>query len=178
MKKPGKAALARARALYDEGRAPLHEIALGLKLSAAAFRAFRKTENWPPRGVQVLPQPKRTRAPQEPPPEAGGEESLDTRPLERRLVRALRREIARAETEIENASHPGAERKARILGLLVKTLGDLRRLDATDKANAQKAAPDATEEQPPRDLPPRDLAALRQALVERLEELRGEREPD
>ena len=160
MKKPGKAALARARALYMAGAMPLTKIAAGLSLSPAAFRALRKRENWPERGA----------APPPPPVEAS-EDSLDTIALERRLVRALRREIARAESEIENASHPGAERKARILGLLVKTLGDLRRLGAADKAQAQRGADDRNDQD---DEPPRELAALREALAERLAGLRGE----
>ena len=89
-------------------------------------------------------------------------------------MRALRREIARAESEIENAAHPGAERKARILGLLVKTLGDLRRLGAADKAQAARGSDD--KDGADHDQPPRELAALREALAERLESLRGERD--
>ena len=170
MKKPGKAALARARAHYEAGDMPLTKIATTLGLSPAAFRALRKRETWPARGrpKAVLPPP-----PPPTPPEPG-DESLDTRALERRLVRALRREIARAESEIEKAAHPGAERKARILGLLVKTLGDLRRLGAADKARAQRGSDDAHE--PDRDEAPRELAALREALAERLASLRGERD--
>ena len=166
MKKPGKAALARARAHYDADDMPLTKIAATLGLSPAAFRALRKRETWPARGrpKAVLP----------PTPPESGDESLDTRALERRLVRALRREIARAESEIEKAAHPGAERKARILGLLVKTLGDLRRLGAADKARAQRGSDDAHE--PDRDEAPRELAALREALAERLASLRGERD--
>lgn len=159
MKKPGKAALAKARALYDEGATPLSKIAASLGLSAGAFRALRKREDWPPRGA--------------PQPPAGApvrcDDALDTEALEKRLARALRREIARAESEIENAVHPGAERKARILGLLVKTLGDLRRLGSPDKAQAQKASDDRDEKP---DEAPRDLATLREALAERLERLR------
>ena len=41
MNKPGKAALARARALYDANDMSLAAIAKGLKLSPAAFRALR-----------------------------------------------------------------------------------------------------------------------------------------
>jgi hypothetical protein len=51
MNKPGKAALARARALYDANHVSLTEIARGLKLTPAAFRALRQREQWPPRGV-------------------------------------------------------------------------------------------------------------------------------
>jgi hypothetical protein len=167
MKKPGKAALARARAHYEADDMPLTKIAAMLGLSPAAFRALRKREIWPERG-----RPKAV-SPPTPPPESG-DESLDTWALERRLVRALRREIARAESEIEKAAHPGAERKARILGLLVKTLGDLRRLGAADKARAQRGSDDAHE--PDRDEAPRELAALREALAERLASLRGERD--
>jgi hypothetical protein len=166
MKKPGKAALTRARALYTDGATPLTKIAATLNLTPAAFRSLRKRENWPERGAGPAPP---TRDPVE-----ASDETLDTLALERRLVRALRREIARAESEIENTAHPGAERKARILGLLVKTLGDLRRLGATDKAQAQRGAHDV--EEPAREDAPRELAALREALAERLESLRGERD--
>jgi hypothetical protein len=165
MKKPGKAALARARAHYDAGDMPLTKIAATLGLSPAAFRALRKREAWPERGTPATAFA--------PPPDTG-DESLDTAALERRLVRALRREIARAESEIEKAAHPGAERKVRILGLLVKTLGDLRRLGAADRAQSQRGGDDAHE--PDRDEPPRELAALREALAERLESLRGDRD--
>jgi hypothetical protein len=168
MKKPGRAALARARALYDDGATPLTKIAAGLKLSPVAFRALRKSEGWPERGAAASPPAA--------PVEAASDESLDTIALERRLVRALRREIARAESEIENTAHPGAERKARILGLLVKTLGDLRRLGAADKAHAQRGVDDKDDRE--HDEPPRELAALREALAERLESLRGERDAE
>ena len=63
------------------------------------------------------------------------------------------------------------ERKARILGLLVKTLGDLRKLGTDERAQAQKATADDSTEHP------RDLAALRQALAGRLGALRSTR-PD
>ena len=89
MTKPGKAALARARRLYEAGDVPLGRIAEQLHMSPAAFRALRKREQWPPRAGD---QP----APKAPAPDQD-EGSLDTRALERRLVRALRREIARAE---------------------------------------------------------------------------------
>ena len=150
MNKPGKAALARARALYDANDVSLAAIAKGLKLSPAAFRALRQREQWPPRGETLRVE--------------SDEASLDTLALERRLVRALRREIARAESEIEQTAPPGAERKARILGLLVKTLGDLRKLNHDERAQAQKTTSDDTDN--------RDLAALRQALARRLGELR------
>ena len=155
MTKPGKAALARARALYERGEVSLTTIAKGLKLSPAAFRALRMREQWPPRTeTRVIAQTTEN-----------DEASLDTIALERRLVRALRREIARAESEIEQAAPPGAERKARILGLLVKTLGDLRKLGTDDRAQAQKAAGDATDH--------RDLATLREAFARRLGQLRS-----
>jgi hypothetical protein len=150
MNRPGKAALARARALYDANDVSLAVIAKGLKLSPAAFRALRQREQWPPRGETLRVEI--------------DEASLDTLALERRLVRALRREIARAESEIEQTAPPGAERKARILGLLVKTLGDLRKLNHDERAQAQKTTSDDTDN--------RNLAALRQALARRLGELR------
>ncbi len=150
MNKPGKTALARARALYEANEVSLADIAKGLKLTPAAFRALRQREQWPARGEMPMAD--------------ADEASLDTLALERRLVRALRREIARAESEIEQTAPPGAERKARILGLLVKTLGDLRKLNHDERAQAQKTTSDDTDT--------RDLATLRQALARRLGELR------
>ena len=152
MTKPSRAALVRARALYDADQVPLAAIAKGLKISTAAFRALRQREQWPARGEQIAAV-------------EADEASLDTLALERRLVRALRREIARAESEIEQTAPPGAERKARILGLLVKTLGDLRKLNTDERAQMQKGSGDDPDN--------RDLAALRQALARRLGELRG-----
>lgn len=159
MTKPGKAALARARRLYEAGDVPLGRIADQLHLSAAAFRALRRREQWPPRAKPALP-------PERHPLADADDGSLDTRALERRLVRALRREIARAESEIEQAAPPGAERKARILGLLVKTLGDLRKLGSDERWLAQKDETYDSHEDG------RDLAALRAALAGRLGALR------
>lgn len=161
MTKPGKAALSRARLLYDEGEAPLAKIAAGLGLTPAAFRSLRKREKWPQRGVQAV-----LRTADDPSPVP--DEQVDTFALERRLARALRREIARAESEIEKDAAPGAERKARVLGLLVRTLGDLRKLVPAGKHAGTKAAEDEIDADAPR-----DMAALRDALVERLERLRS-----
>jgi hypothetical protein len=164
MKKPGKAALARARALYDEGVTPLAKIAAALGLTPAAFRALRKRDNWPER---------RAAAPKlnEPATPQASDEQVDTFALERRLARALRREIARAESEIEKDAAPGAERKARVLGLLVRTLGDLRKLGQAERGESAKSAEDESHDEIPR-----DMATLRAALVKRLERLRGSRD--
>ena len=161
MTKPGKAALARARRLYEAGDVPLGRIADQLHMSAAAFRALRKREQWPARTSDAPPLKL--------PASDNDDASLDTIALERRLVRALRREIARAESEIEQAAPPGAERKARILGLLVKTLGDLRKLGSDERLQAQKdETHDSADDS-------RDLAALRATLAERLGALRKPR---
>lgn len=164
MKKPGKAALARARALYDEGVMPLAKIAAGLQLTPAAFRALRKKDNWPERRTvaQKLPEAAQQQA---------SDEQVDICALERRLARALRREIARAESEIEKDAAPGAERKARVLGLLVRTLGDLRKLGQAERGESAKSAEDESHDEIPR-----DMATLRAALVERLERLRNSRD--
>jgi hypothetical protein len=50
-REPSKAAIARARALYDAGETSLADIAKALKLSDAAFRARRKLWDWPPRAA-------------------------------------------------------------------------------------------------------------------------------
>jgi hypothetical protein len=168
-RKPGAAAIAKARALYEKGCVPLHEIAATLKLSRHAFLSLRRQLDWPARSTTTPP------APPQPgePPEPATDEAVDTGALKRRLGRALRREIARVESELEQIAPPGAERKARILASLVKTLTDLRRLDEPKKPDGQGGAQDGRD-----DGPPRDLAALRQALVDRLENLRGQRDAE
>jgi hypothetical protein len=168
-RKPSAAAIVKARALYDDGLTPLHEIAASLKLSRHAFLTLRRNLDWPKR-----PAPAKAAKPASKPrpPDDAADEPIDTAALKRRLAHALRREIARVESELENVAPPGAERKARILASLVKTLADLRRLDDTMKQASQGGAQDDGRD----DGPPRDLATLRQALVERLEDLRGQRD--
>jgi hypothetical protein len=169
-RKPSAAAIAKARALYDDSLTPLQDIAATLKLSRHAFLTMRRKLAWPKR-----PAPAKAAKPAPKPrlPEDGGcDEPIDTGALKKRLAHALRREIARVESELETVAPPGAERKARILASLVKTLADLRRLDDTMKQASQGGAQDDGRD----DGPPRDLATLRQALVERLEDLRGQRD--
>lgn len=169
-RKPSAAAIAKARALYDEGLTPLQDIGLGLKLSRHAFLTLRRQLDWPTRpaaakAANPAPKPRLTHS--------DADEAVDTGALKRRLAHALRREIARVESELETVAPPGAERKARILASLVKTLADLRRLDDTMKQASHGGAQDDGRD----DGPPRDLATLRQALVERLDDLRGRRDP-
>ena len=168
-RKPKAAAIAKARALYDEGETPLAEIAAMLKLGRAAFLSLRKSQGWPSRGrgrkQAAITTPAAAPEPDRP------DEPVDTNALKRRLAGALRREIARVESELENVAPPGAERKARILASLVKTLADLRRLDEASKPNDSEASDERRD-----GAPPRDLATLRQALVDRLEDLRGQRD--
>lgn len=180
---PSAARLKRARALYDAGEAPLKTIAAELRIGEDSFRRLRKRQAWPPRPRTARP-PDTCDASASPPaaPEAeAGDERIDRASTRRRLVRAIRREIVRVESQLDAVASPGAERRSRILASLAKTLAELRRLDEPKTHTRGEAGDDRqgdasrTEDAPGEQPPPRDLAALRQALVDRLEELRGRR---
>lgn len=160
-----RADLAAARALFDQGRVPLPVIASTLGLTERGFRTLRQREGWPQR--PKVPKPVAQ-------PAAADDERDATAPLKARLDAAIRREIRRIERDGGKETPPGAERKARILASLVKTLADLRRLDPPGRRKTE-AGDDENHGDTPRETP-RDMAALRRALVERLAELRGERD--
>lgn len=147
------AAVASARRLYEETRTPLAEIARGLGVAPATFR--RRLAGWgfSPRGRTKPPRRKPVRPPREAP--AAPDEParpLDTLAMAERVGAALQRALPRIEASLEAGKD--VERQARALASLVKTLGDLKRLE-----NAGAAATDE---------PGRDLAGLREELARRL----------
>jgi hypothetical protein len=86
----------------------------------------------------------------------------------------VEREFARAEAALEKNAPKTIEASARTLAILVKTLGELRRMrheaeEPRENAREDVDSPAAADE------PPRELAELRAELARRLERLRGER---
>lgn len=94
-------------------------------------------------------------------------EPVDARALRRQLEGRLHREIASAGARLASASDAAAERGARTLASLVKSLTELRRLETLDPSTAgQTGDADACDERPPR-----DLDTLREELARALERL-------
>lgn len=94
---------------------------------------------------------------------------VDARALRRQLEGRLHREISSAGSRLASASDAAAERAARTLASLVKSLAELRRLESLDPSTAgQTGDADARDERPPR-----DLDTLREELARALERLSG-----
>lgn len=92
---------------------------------------------------------------------------VDARALRRQLEGRLHREISSAGARLASASDDAAERAARTLASLVKSLAELRRLETLDPSTAgQTGDADACDERPPR-----DLDTLREELARALERL-------
>lgn len=172
-----------ARRRYQAGES-LVSIARFLKVSDATLRKYRLTWGWGERLAASGPG-----AALAIPPEAdgscAGEASsrdneaavADTHVLSRRVEAAVRRELAGIEKRLgSGADASAAERNARVLASLVKSLAELARIDtarkeAGDVQNESNSGDADTEDR----RPPRDLAELREELAARLERLRAER---
>ena len=172
--------LSEARALYDAG-APVTHVAGLLGLSDKAFRRFRADNGWP-----LRPSPIRAKAsPQTPPPEPpaapqvaeGAAQPLaaaDGEPDIPRFRSKIQGRVHKQMAEIERRfGEPGAdvERDARLLASLVKSLTELRRLEALC-APAREKTGDMDERDDER--PPRDLATLREELARALSRIEGD----
>ena len=175
-----EAELAEARRRYEAGDS-LASIAAGLGISQTTLRRRRLRWGWPERpaagGVEADQRPVRKAAK----PVAAAEDAavgVDTRGLSRRVEAAVRRELSGLEKRLTGSADPAeAERNARVLASLVKSLVELGRLEAVRKQTGggghESSGVDATEDDR---RPPRDLAELREALAARLERIRAERE--
>ena len=170
---PSREKVAQARLLYDAG-APIAELLKLLHMSAAQFRRFRETNDWPMRASACA---RRTGAAEAPP----APRPADPGRLIARLEDAVEREFARAEAALEKHAPKTIEASARTLATLVKTLAELKRMRReTDELTegGRDADDDAAQDDAARDEPPRELAELRAELARRLERLRGERPPE
>lgn len=164
---PSRQKIEQARLLYDAG-APIAEILLLLKLTAAQFRRFRETNGWPMRASACVRKADPPPPPKPPPP------ARDHGRLIARLEDAVEREFARAETALEKHAPKTIETSARALATLVKALAELKRLRRDADGIREDASRDDDETADASTEPPRELAELRAELARRLERLRGE----
>jgi hypothetical protein len=171
--------LREAHKLYLDGAASVASIAASLGLNTSAFYRLRQREGWPPRPNPILARRKPAAAsppaaPDDRPPAPPCAETPpieDAAELTDRLERALAREVASFEAGAEPEAAP-AGRNARILASLVKTLAELRKLEAAPKTKRRQGQTHDGEAK----RPPRDLAALREDLARKLAEFRRSRE--
>jgi hypothetical protein len=160
-----------ARRAYEDSSESLRSIADRLGITHKQLRLLAERSGWRLRPPQTPEErrrnfimagiaasrrraaARRAAPPQELPPAA------DRLGLVKKLRTAVEREIAVAEKRLkQNAGGAGIERAARTLASLVRTLRELRALEA-------EAEPDEAEEVP------RDADELRRALAERLDRL-------
>lgn len=87
------------------------------------------------------------------------------------VAEATQRELAKVHKNLASGKTEDVERNARLLASLVKSLAELRRLEALDPlGGAQAAAVEGQDDQ----RPPRDLDTLRDELARALEQISGE----
>lgn len=171
-----------ARQRFDAGDS-IHSIASLLGVSGNTMRKYIRLWEWPARPAKGR---KATR-----PVEAPDGDAIDTRRLARRVEATVRKQLASIEQRIGGEADPAdAERDARVLASLVKSLAELARLDAAGAVAAGKSAgaggrkgtggadDDLTISGGNAARPPRDLAELREELAARLRHLRAGRDPD
>ena len=152
------AARERAQALYESSSQTLEDIGSSLGLSPAAFRKARQLWNWPSR-----PRPQRRTG-------AVADAPVKAETLRMRLEQQLRRELEAVEAML--AQDPAgvlpataAEKRARTIGSLVRSLNELRRLDPPDGETGNDDFPVSLDE-------------LRTQLAQRLDQLRSRRQSD
>ncbi len=179
-----------ARALYDSG-APVAHVAKALDMSVDAFRRHRQKLGWPMRASPIARRPaaktsapkvsakRKTMAAAPPlpspaeasPPEIAEDAPVNLPDVRRRIGDVAQSELAKVHRLLSSGKTEDVERNARLLASLVKTLAELRRLEALDPLAS--AHPQAAEGQDD-ERPPRDLATLRDELARALERLSGE----
>lgn len=179
-----------ARALYDSG-APVAHVAKALDMSVDAFRRLRQKLGWPMRASPIARKPaaktsapnvraaRKTRLPTPPPsptaetpaPEIAEDPPVNLPDVRRRIGDVAQSELAKVHRLLSSGKTEDVERNARLLASLVKTLAELRRLEALDPlAGAHTQAAEGQDDE----RPPRDLATLRDELARALERLSGE----
>lgn len=185
-----------ARALYDGG-APVARVASELGMDAREFLRHRKTHGWPLRPSPVrksatpglkpssrpAAKPKTARAKKtrrkppvrkpaaqaiEAPDIAAGAPVANFAHTRRKLERALHESLSSVEKKLSSGANSDVERNARILASLVKSLAELRRLEALEpRSDDNTGAADGTEDE----RPPRDIETLRDELSRALERM-------
>jgi aminoglycoside phosphotransferase (APT) family kinase protein len=163
--------IARARALYETTSVPVHDIAKMLGIGTTTFMKRVKLWKWRPRNRRLaeLDAAAKAEVPVEEIRKIAEEQMivLSQASLIERIRSAVEREIVAIENVLAAAESarlrsPDAERAARSLSALVKTL---REVNTLEKAGAENDEPEKDQF--------RDLDDFRRELVARLDRLRA-----
>jgi hypothetical protein len=168
-----------ARLLYDARAVPLKEIEALLGMSRNAFYAFRRDAGWPMRkrggDCALIEEPalatgdantNADTAAQTPPPAV---KPMVPDELIPKIEAAINREFAHAEHALAHGEPRNAEKTAKTMASLVRSLAELKRVqrDAHGHDRSNNAADEP---------PARDLAELKAELARRLDRLRRARD--
>jgi hypothetical protein len=159
-----------ARLMYDAGAVPVEEIAATLGLKRAAFYNLRKKLGWKPRRPFNHPEPTGPLSGLE----AGPAAPVTPRSLDElipKIEAAINREFAHAEHALAHGEPRNAEKTAKTMASLVRSLAELKRVkrdsQGHDRQNDGAGEP-----------PARDLAELKAELARRLDRLRRARDAE
>jgi transposase-like protein len=121
----------RARQLYEGSAHSIEDIAAGMGIAQSTIGAWAKKHRWTrPEGAPRPAGPRRKAVERSTPAQ-----------LCQRMHRALGRQLTKLEQRVEIASRDSAEKDARTLGVLAKTLETLMQLDRNDGAKVNKPEP-------------------------------------
>ncbi|MBV9394795.1 MAG: hypothetical protein JOZ84_10315 [Methylobacteriaceae bacterium] len=157
-----------ARLVYDAGAVSVEEIAAMLGIKRAAFFNFRKKHGWKPR--RPFNHPERSEEPAVAAPIASGR-TLTPDELIPKIEAAINREFAHVEHALAHGEPRNAEKTARTMASLVRSLAELKRVqrDAQGHGTHNDGAGEP---------PARDLADLKAELARRLDRLRRARDAE
>jgi hypothetical protein len=164
-----------ARLLYDAQVEPLEAIEKMLGLNRIGFYRFRVREGWPMRKhggdhTAVYERRGNDSAPDAPlSPEAT---RLNHDELIGKLEAAINREFAHAEHALAHGEPRNAEKNAKVMASLVRSLAELKRVPRGAPAAHEKQKEGADEP------PARGLAELKAELARRLDRLRRARDAE
>ena len=157
-----------ARLIYEAGAVPLDEIAAMLGYTRSGFLAFRRRQGWKPRRPFNYPE---EAAEAGAPMPAGPARSVTPDDLIPKIEAALNREFAHIEHAIAHGHPRDAEKTAKTMASLVRSLAELKRVqrDAQGHGTHNDAAGEP---------PARDLAELKAELARRLDRLKRARDAE
>jgi hypothetical protein len=170
---PARERVEQARLLYDAGIVPVDEIAAMLRMSRDGFYRFRQREGWAPRlafgrhrhrdGV-IRSAPELT------------VRDLSPDEFVAQLETMIGRELAGTQHALAHDDPTTAERKAKVMASLVRSVAELKRMPRGVRPTERHD--DGADEPPARDLPARDLDELKAELARRLDRLRRSRDAE
>jgi hypothetical protein len=164
-----------ARLLYEAGVVPVAEVVAMLEMGRDAFYRFRRDQGWKLRRPPIH---ERGDASGSPESQSGEAEraSLPVKPmvpdeLIPKIEAAINREFAHAEHALAHGEPRNAEKTAKTMASLVRSLAELKRV----QRDAQGHGPQNQGADEP---PARDLAELKAELARRLDRLRRARDAE